>query len=142
MYRKALLIVACITTMALLTTVVHAQNSPHRVIFVLTSSEEADWRLTLGNIHNLLSGMPPNSVEVELVAYGPGLSFEKRGSSAEQEIRLLETNHVRFVACEKSMRMQQVTLADLPAGVVSVPSGVVEVVSKQEQGWTYIKAGR
>jgi intracellular sulfur oxidation DsrE/DsrF family protein len=27
-------------------------------------------------------------------------------------------------------------------GVGMVPAGIVEVVTKQEQGWTYIKAGR
>jgi intracellular sulfur oxidation DsrE/DsrF family protein len=40
------------------------------------------------------------------------------------------------------MRAQHVTVADLLEGVGTVPAGIVEVVTKQEQGWTYIKAGR
>jgi intracellular sulfur oxidation DsrE/DsrF family protein len=40
------------------------------------------------------------------------------------------------------MRMQHVEAKDLLPGVGMVPAGIVEVVTKQEQGWTYIKAGR
>ena len=114
----------------------------HRVLFALTSGDEADWRLTLGNIHNLLVGLPADSVQVEVVSYGGGLSFVRKTSSAAADIEALLAKHVRFAACENSMRMQHVTVADLVPGVEPVPSGIVEVVTKQEQGWTYIKAGR
>lgn len=114
----------------------------HRIVIALTSGDEADWKLLLGNLHNLLAGFAPDTAEVEIVAYGPGLNFEKKGSSAEHDIQSLESAHIRFVACENSMRAQKVVLADLVAGVTSVPSGIVEVVTRQEQGWTYIKAGR
>ncbi len=119
-----------------------AQNKVHHVLFAVTSGDEADWRLMMGNIRNLLTGMAPDSVEVEVVAYGPGLALVRKPSSADADIQALEAKHVRFVACENSMRMQHVTAADLLEGVGTVPSGVVEVVKKQEQGWTYIKAGR
>jgi len=49
---------------------------------------------------------------------------------------------VKFVACQNSMRMQKVELKDLLAGVTPVPAGIIEVVTKQEQGWAYIKGGR
>ncbi len=32
--------------------------------------------------------------------------------------------------------------SNLVAGSVIVPSGIVEIVRRQEQGWTYVKAGR
>jgi intracellular sulfur oxidation DsrE/DsrF family protein len=40
------------------------------------------------------------------------------------------------------MRARKVTKADLLDNMGTVPSGVVEVVKKQEAGWTYVKAGR
>lgn len=119
-----------------------AQATAHHIVFALTSGDETDWKLTLGNIRNLIVALPVDSTEVEVVAYGPGISFVRKGSSADVEIQALEAKHVRFVACENSMRMQKMTLADLVTGVSSVPSGIVEVVMKQEHGWTYIKAGR
>lgn len=114
----------------------------HRVLFALTSGEEPDWHMTLGNIGNLLKGLGPDAVDVEVVAYGPGVSMVRKGSAVDAGIQELEAKHVRFVACENSMRMQHITAADLAQGVGTVPSGIVEVVTRQEQGWTYVKAGR
>ena len=119
-----------------------AQAKTHRVVFALTSGDEADWKLMVGNIRNLVAAFPPDSAEIEVVAYGPGLGFLRKGASPEVEIEALQAKRVRFVACENSMRMQKVTLADLVAKAQSVPSGVAEVVTRQEQGWSYIRAGR
>ena len=141
MHRRTMMFVL---TFGLLLTpfIARSQTVTHRVVFALTSSDEADWKLTLGNIRNLLVAFEPASTQVELVAYGPGLAFVKKGSSAEQEITALIAKHVRFLACENSMRMQHVTAADLLPGVETVPSGVAEVIKAQERGWSYIKAGR
>ena len=118
----------------------HAQSATHRVVFALTSGDVNDWHLTTGNIGNLLKGIP--SAEVEVVAYGPGINFVKKGSVAEADIKELEQKHVQFVACHNSMVFNHLTPADLVEGVGVVASGVVEVVSKQEAGWSYIKGGR
>ena len=121
-------------------TLARAQQKAHRVLFALTSADSIDWHLTLGNIANLLKGMP--DAEIELVAYGGGINFVKKGSAAEADIKHLEEEHVQFVACHNSMVFNHLTAADLVEGVGVVPSGIVEVVTRQEQGWSYIKAGR
>jgi intracellular sulfur oxidation DsrE/DsrF family protein len=140
MHWKRLLPIALLLLVG--TMLATAQSKPHRVIFALTSNDDADWQLTLGNIHNLLSGLAPDTVEVELVAYGPGIAFVRKDSSAASGIEALEALHVRFLACENSMRAHHLTAADLLPGVEPVPSGIVEVVTRQESGWSYIKAGR
>jgi len=117
-----------------------AASQHHRVLFALTSPEEADWNLTLGNIRNLLKLLP--DAEVEVVAYGPGIMMVAKTSSVAEQIHSLQTPHIRFVACENAMRARKLTVADLIDGVTPVPAGIVEVVTKQEEGWTYIKAGR
>ena len=127
-------------------TLAAAQTQPppqtHRVLFVLTSGDEADWHMTLANITNFLKAFPNQPPEVELVAYGPGTAFLRKASVIQPDLETLAAKHVHFVACENSMRLQHLTPADLAPGVTSVPSGVVEVVTRQEQGWPYIKAGR
>jgi len=122
----------------------HAQApvKTHHVVFALTSGDIADWNLTLGNMRNLLAGFGTDPYEVELVAFGPGLSILKIGSSVAIDISALQAKHVTFMACENSMRMQKVTVADLLPNIQPVPSGIVEVVTKQEKGWVYIKGGR
>jgi len=112
----------------------------HHIIFALTSGEEADWNLTMGNIRNLLKGVP--DAEVEVVSYGPGIMMIAKASPVAADIHSLQELHVKFMACENSMRGRKLTVADLVDGAIPVPSGIVEVVTKEEQGWTYIKAGR
>lgn len=118
-----------------------AQTKAHRVLFAMTSPEEADWQLTLNNIRNLIGGMAPEPVEVEVVAYGPGIAFLKKDGMDAADIQKLESPHVHFVACGNAMRKQHLEASDLVAGSEVVPAGIVEVVKKQEQGWSYIKAG-
>ncbi len=117
-----------------------AATQHHRVLFALTSPEEADWNLTMGNIRNLLKLLP--DAEVEVVSYGPGIMMVAKTSSVAAEITALEAQHVKFTACQNAMRARKLTVADLVDGVTPVPAGIVEVVTKEEEGWTYIKAGR
>lgn len=119
-----------------------AQTKVHRVVFAMTSAEEADWQLTLNNVRNLISGMAPEPVEIEIVAYGPGIAFLKKDGADGAEIQRLESSHVHFVACRNSMRKQHLEASDLVAGSEVVPAGIVEIIRKEEQGWTYINAGR
>jgi uncharacterized protein len=122
----------------------HAQllAKTHHIVFAVTSGDQADWNMTLGNIRNLLTALKPENTEVEVVAYSQGLNLVKHDSAVAADIATLQEKGVRFVACENSMRMQHVEAKDLLTGVQPVPSGIVEVVSKQEQGWSYIKGGR
>jgi len=105
------------------------------------SGVDIDRKLTLNAIHALISGLAPEPVDVEVAAFGAGISFLKKDSAEASEISALELKHVRFVACETAMYKANLSL-DLDSGIETVPSGIVEVVRRQEQGWTYIKAGR
>ena len=119
------------------------QTKTHHVVFALTSGDEADWNLTLGNMRNLLKSFGDTPYEVELVAFGPGLSSViTKTSTVADDIKALQEKHVHFLACENSMRARKVTAADLLPGVDPTPSGIVEVVRRQEEGWVYIKGGR
>lgn len=140
MKKRLSALIVCLALFVSLPT--FAQAKSHRVLFALTSGDEADWNLTIGNIHNLLKGVAPEQIEVEVVSYGPGIAFVKADSSAAAGIKELEGLQVHFAACANSMRAHNLTKADLIPGVDVVPSGIVEVVRRQEEGWTYIKAGR
>jgi intracellular sulfur oxidation DsrE/DsrF family protein len=114
----------------------------HHVVFTITSGDQADWNLTLGNVRNLLTAFGTDPYEVELVAFGPGIAILQSPSSVIADIQGLQEKHVHFKACENSMRAHKLTVADLVPGSEPVPAGIAEVVAKQEQGWAYIKGGR
>jgi len=48
---------------------------------------------------------------------------------------------VNFAVCNNSMRRLQVDASRLVPGVTVVPVAILELVKKQEEGWSYIKAG-
>jgi intracellular sulfur oxidation DsrE/DsrF family protein len=137
----AITLLAAITLVAI-PTLQAAPIKTHKVIFVITSPDESDWALTIKNITALVDGLKPEPVEIEVLAYGPGIISLKKDSSMAADIRTLQSPHLRFVACHHAMLAHNLKLEDLAPGVTPVPSGIVELVRRQEQGWTYIKAGR
>jgi intracellular sulfur oxidation DsrE/DsrF family protein len=141
MKRRSFLLLAAFLVLGM-SSFSFAQTKTHRVLFALLSGDASDWQVTVGNINNLIKGLAPDEVEIEVVAYSQGLGLVKNGSSMAKEVADLQEKHVKFVACQNAMRMQHVEAKDLLPGVGMVPAGIVEVVTKQEQGWTYIKAGR
>jgi len=142
MLRKLIVPVLTVAGAILCVLPMRAQVKVHKVVFALTSPDEADWKLTLNNVRNLMTGLAPEAVEVEVVSYGPGIAFLKKNGSDADEILKLESMHVHFAGCANAMKKQGLEPADLVSGVEVVPAGIVEVVKKQEQGWIYIKAGR
>jgi hypothetical protein len=119
-----------------------AQTHTHHVVFVLTSPDQDDWQTAMVLADHFIAGVKPQPTEVEVLAYGGGIDTLKKGSSNAQAIADLEKQGVHFVACENAMRMHHIAKADLLPGVTSVPSGVVELVEKQEAGYSYVKVGR
>lgn len=119
-----------------------AQTKVHHVLFAVTSDDKADWGLTLGNVRKIIATLPPGSVDIEVVGWGRGVTLLTKGSEEEKNIEGLQGPHVRFLACEFSLANRKLSKADILPGVDTVPVGVIEAVSKQEQGWSYIKGGR
>lgn len=136
------LVLGLLAAAALFPCALIAQGRPHRVVFAMTSANQQDWTLALGNIANLKKGFAPAEVEVEVVAYGPGVAMVEKDSTIVADLDAAMKTGVKIVACQNSMRRMQLTKADLVTGIDTVASGIVEVVKKQEDGWVYIKGGQ
>ena len=107
MNLRTLITLAVLGCVSLSTTAL-AQAKAHKVLFAVTSPEEKEWGLTMGNIRNLVAGLGEDNVDVEVVAFGPGLSLVVKGSPVEADIQALEAKHVKFVACQNAMRARKV----------------------------------
>jgi len=140
--RNLLLLIVAFTIGLAASAQTPAPAKTHRVLFAVTSGDVIDWHMTLGNARNLIAGLKPEPVEVEIVAYSAGIMMIKGDSAVAADIAALQAQGVKFVACQNAMRFHKLELKDLLPGVTPVPAGIVEVVTKQEQGWLYIKGGR
>ena len=83
------------------------------------------------------------NAKLEVVCYGPGLQMlmtEK--TTVQQKIEEFHGKfNVVFAACEASMQRQGIIRSQLLPQVVTVPLATLELSSKQQEGWSYLKAG-
>lgn len=120
-----------------------AQNNSlqHKVVIQLNTADTTAWSSTIGNIKNIQK-LWPNQVMVELVVHGKALDMLVTSKTTlGKEITALSKTGVNFMACENSMRKHNIAKMDLVLEAFTVPSGVVEIIMKQEAGWSYLKAG-
>jgi intracellular sulfur oxidation DsrE/DsrF family protein len=125
-------------------TVVKAQDKKvklHQVVMQLNSADTAVWSGMLGNIRNFQKVWPGN-VAIEVVVHGKALNFLVASKShLAPDVEVMTKLGVVFNACENTMNKYGIKKEMLITSVSSVPSGVAELVIKQEEGWSYIKTG-
>ena len=111
----------------------------NRALFTVTENDPARWNLILNNMRAIGEGVGNEGIEVELVAYGPGVSMLKGDSSVKERIAEALKAGVKINACQNTMHSQKLVPADMLPEIGYVPAGVVEVMRKQQQGWAYIR---
>jgi intracellular sulfur oxidation DsrE/DsrF family protein len=113
----------------------------HKVVIQLNTSDTAAWSGVIGNIKNL-SKVWPGNIKFEVVVHGKALDFLVAAKShLVTDIDQLAKKGVVFNACENTMGKHGITKQMLIPSVFSVPSGVAEIILKQEEGWSYLRAG-
>ena len=115
-------------------------TAKNRALFQVTDNDPARWNMILNNMQNLREGVAGETVEIELVAYGPGINMLKGESAVKQRIAEALKSGVKVNACQNTMSGMKLTPADMLPEIGYVPSGVVEVMRKQQQGWAYIRS--
>ena len=120
--------------------VAQSAMAKNRALFQVTDNDPARWTLILNNMQNLREGVGGEPVEIELVAYGPGINMLKSASSVKQRIAEALKSGVKVNACQNTMNGMKLTAPDMLPEIGYVPSGVVEVMRKQQQGWAYIRS--
>jgi uncharacterized protein len=119
-----------------------AQQPPSaksRVVMQVSDGDAGKWNLALNNAKNLQTDLGAANVDIEIVAYGPGIGMLKADSVVGSRVDEALASGVKVVACENTMRGQKLTKPDMLANVGYVSAGVVEIMQKQQQGWAYIR---
>lgn len=111
----------------------------HKVVFQVSEGDPKKWNLTLNNVKNVQHDLGAANVDVEIVAYGPGIGMIKADSVAGNRVQEALAEGVKVVACENTMHNMKLSKADMLSGLGYVPAGVVELMSKQREGYAYIR---
>lgn len=92
----------------------------------------------LKNVTNILKQAKDAEIEVVCHGGGIGLVVKDKSEHADEVARLIKEG-VRFAACENTLRDKSIPKENLFPGVTTVPSGAVEVIRKQQEGYGYFK---
>ena len=146
MHRTKYLII-CILSIFILSTNAYAEGMTHKVAVHVDQNDKKVMNMALNNIQNLTKYYTSkgDKVIVELVAYGPGLHMLRADTSPvidRIETMSLAMPNLKFSACGNTHRkMAQKSGKKVPLLPEStkVPSGVVQLISLQEQGYSYVK---
>ena len=109
------------------------------VIFQVSDNDPAKWNLALNNAKNVQADLGKENVEIEIVAYGPGLGMLKADSKVADRLAGAIDDSVGLVACENTMRNTKVTKDEMYAGIRYVDAGVTHIMKRQREGWAYIR---
>jgi intracellular sulfur oxidation DsrE/DsrF family protein len=112
---------------------------PFKAVVHVNFSDAERQKHGLKNVGNMLKAVK-TGFEIEVVCHGDGIGLLVKGQSKYAAgVERLSKEGVRFAACENTMRDRSITKDQLLPAVVTVPSGAVEVVRKQQDGYGYFK---
>jgi intracellular sulfur oxidation DsrE/DsrF family protein len=126
-----------------------ADGKPHRVSIQIDQNDPQVMNMVLNNATNVIEYYRgrKEEVNVDIVAYGPGLHMLRSDTSPVQDrIKHLKEmafpGKIQFSACNNTKQNMEKTegkaISILPdASIVS--SGVVHLMELQEQGWSYVR---
>jgi intracellular sulfur oxidation DsrE/DsrF family protein len=134
---KRLMLASCLAVLCCV--VAAAQTEPYKMVFDLTSRDTLDQKAVLRWIKEVTALNP--KTELEVVMYGKGLELvlPERSAYAAAVKEAMANPNVSFKVCEIAMKNNKVEKKDLLEGVQTVPDGIHEIFSKQQDHWGYIK---
>lgn len=110
-----------------------------KVVFQVSDDDAKKWNLALNNVKNAQQDLGAANIDIEVVAYGPGINMLKFESPVAERIDEAVKAGVKIVACENSMRALKLGKADMISSIAYVPAGVVEIIKRQREGYAYIR---
>lgn len=109
------------------------------VVIQVSDNDPGKWNLALNNARNVQSDLGMDNVDVEVVAYGPGLGMLKSDSAVAKRIESANAQGVGVIACENTMKNTKVERSQILPGVKFVDAGVVHIMKRQREGWAYVR---
>ncbi|MEZ5542891.1 MAG: hypothetical protein R3F42_12740 [Pseudomonadota bacterium] len=114
----------------------------HKVVLQISDDDPSKQTLILNVAGNLLKAYGTDKVDIEIVAFGPGVRLMFAENVNKDRIGGLSADGVRFAACSNTLAKMTGALGYEPAlnpDAVKVKAGVVRILELTEQGYTLVK---
>lgn len=113
-----------------------------KIVLQISDPNPFKQTLVLNVASNLVKHYGQDKVDVEIVAFGPGLRLLFQENVNKGRINGLSSNGVRFSACKNTIRGMSKKLGHPPAlnpKATPVAAGVVQIIDLVNQGYKLIK---
>jgi intracellular sulfur oxidation DsrE/DsrF family protein len=117
----------------------HAQKSDYKVVFDITSKDTLDEKSVIRWLNEVAVPNPEGKFEVVMYGKGFNLVLKNNSTCADDIVKLAAYKNISFMVCAVAMKNNHVEKDELLPCVEIVPDGIYEIISKQKNGWGYIK---
>ena len=119
-----------------------AQAAPYKVVFDITSGDTAAHKTVIRQMRGISQSRPDAQLEVAI--YGDALAMVMKDKSiiADAIQELSSNKKASFKVCAATMKRHNVDKSQLLTGVEVVPDAIFEIVTRQHEGWGYIKVAQ
>ena len=121
-----------------------ADGKKHNVVIQVSSGDAGTHKLALNVAVNVQKALGIDNVDVEVVAFGPGLGILTQGEKNKEAKRVssLAMQDIKFSACANTMKKMTKKTGKEPTlveGVNVVPAGAIRIMELQGQGYSYLR---
>jgi len=121
-------------------TLIFAQQKQHKIVFDFTKADTASFTMMIRHAMNIMN--VTGNAQLEVVCHGPGLDLLLQDkTTVQKEIEELNKLNVIFAACEATMKRRGINKSQLLSQAITVPLAILEISSKEQEGWSYLKEG-
>ena len=114
----------------------------HKMVIQVSSDDPKTQKIALNNAVNVQKLVGIDNIDIEIVAYGPGLGMLTTKNKQSKRVKSLALQNITFSACGNTMAKVEKKTGKKPQlteGVKTVKAGVARIMELQEQGYAYIR---
>lgn len=118
------------------------KDEPHKLVIQVSTDDPRTQKIALNNAVNLQKHYGIDNIQIEIVAYGPGLGLLTKQNEQASRVESLALQDIAFSACGNTIttiEKKKGKKPELSEGVEIVPAGVARILELQEQGYAYIR---
>lgn len=117
----------------------YGQQPDYRVVFDMSSRDSVSQLAVIREVQLIRDNNPAARLEVVVYGQAMNLVVKDRSRHGEAITKLSADPGISFKVCAFTMKRFDVNESQLVPGVKIVPDGIYEIISKQREGWGYIK---
>lgn len=140
--KKILGIVAAVAVLLSFSAQAAKEFAEEKIVLQISDPNPFKQTLVLNVASNIVKHYGQDRVEVEIVAFGPGLRLLFAENANKGRIKSLTDSGVRFSACKNTIRNMGKKLGHPPAlnpAATEVSAGVVQIVDLMNKGYKLVK---